>query len=224
MAKNSKRKRSENDRQVVKKARYSAPSGRSRYTRTRVGFGEAKYVDVAAFAYAANTTGSIGHVSIVPTGTTVNSRDGKNFRCTSVQVRGYWKADTTTTTSSGMALLVWDRQPNKALAAITDIMDTTASTAFIKRENQQRFKIIRKWRYCATGNSSTPATGKELYDIDDYIKLPAECVASCTTADTTGAIGNRISGALLFLTMGDTAAGTADLDCNVAIRTNFVEV
>lgn len=186
--------------------------------------GEAKYFDTAATGRALNTTGTVIHLDIVPQGTTVNSRDGRKFKNTSVQLRGYAQSDTATTITNGMMLLVWDRQPNKVLAGVTDILESATSFAFAKRENAQRFRILKKWRWCFGGNSTTPATGKEVYDIDDYVKLPDECIAECTASDTTGAIGNRVTGALLLLTIGDIAAGTTDAICNIGARVNFVDL
>lgn len=186
--------------------------------------GEAKYFDVASGTLALNTTGSITQLDSVPTGTTVNSRDGRKFKLTSFQVRGIAAADTTTTVTQGAMYLVWDRQPNKALAAITDVLDSASSVSFAKRENSQRFKIIKKWRWVFAGNSATPTANNAIYDIDDYVKLPEECVAECTSADTTGAYGNRVTGMLLLITIGSKAAGTNDADVTITTRVNFVDV
>jgi len=184
--------------------------------------GEAKYFDTAN-VLALNTTGTLNHIDIVPTGTTVNSRDGKNYTITSVQIRGNVVQDTTAATNNVAMYLVWDKQPNKALAAITDILDTSTTLSFIKRENAQRFQIIKKWRYALSGNAGTPTAGMEIYDVDDYIKLPRGLTASCTTADTTGAIGNRVTGALLLVGVGNTASGTTDAVGNINARVNFMD-
>lgn len=188
--------------------------------------GEAKYFDIASGTLPLNTTGQISHIDIVPTGTTVNSRDGRKFKNTSVQIRGVALSDSTTATSTGAMYLVWDRQPNKALAGITDVLDTASSYSFAKRENAQRFKIIKKWRWVFNGNNTTAGqqTSNTSYDIDDYVKLPDECVAECTTADTTGAIGSRVTGALLLVTVGNQVAGTADANVIIGTRVNFVDV
>lgn len=183
-----------------------------------------KFVDTAATVYNFDTTGSVTHISIVPTGTSVNAREGKNFKCNSVQIRGQAISNAATTYASGMALLVWDAQPNKALAAVTDILDTNTIWSFIKRENQQRFRILKKWRYDFAGNSVTPTTGDEIYDVDDFVRLPTDSYCACTSADTTGAIGNRISGALLLLTTGDKANGTTAAQFVVGVRTNFTDI
>jgi len=188
--------------------------------------GEAKYFDIAIGVLPLNTTGSVSHLDIIPTGTTVNSRDGRKFKNTSFQIRGVAAADTTTTSANGAMYLVWDRQPNKALAGVTDILDTASSSSFAKRENAQRFKIIKKWRYQFAGNITTAGqqTTATAFDIDDYVRLPEECVAECTTADTTGAIGNRVTGALLLLTIGNTGAGTTDANVSITTRVNFVDM
>lgn len=188
--------------------------------------GEAKYFDIAHGGMGLNTTGFIKHLDIVPTGTTVNSRDGRKFKNTSVQIRGIASSDTTTVTANGAMYLVWDKQPNKALTAIDQIFDTINSNSFSKRENVQRFKIIKKWRWAFAGNSATAgqSTSSAVFDIDDYVKLPDDCLAECTSADTTGEIGNRITGALLLVGMGNVATGTLDALVNVNTRVNFVDV
>jgi len=190
-------------------------------------YGEAKYFDVAAGSIALNTTGSVTQLDSVPTGTTVNSRDGRKFKLTSFQVRGIAGNDTTGTSSLGAMYLVWDRQPNKALAGVTDILDAATPVAFAKRENVQRFKIIKKWRWCFNGNGATAGqqTATSAFDIDDYVKLPDECVAECTTADTTGAIGNRVTGALLLVCVGNKAGPATDDDyVTITTRVNFSDL
>lgn len=180
-----------------------------------------KYVDLANASYEASTTGSITLVATIPQGNTVNNREGKSCQLTSCRVRGVVSVASTTTTVQAAAYLVWDRQPNKALAAITDVLDSVSSYSFPKRENSERFMIIKQWRCVLEGNSAAPATGDEQIDIDDYVKLPPECVSSYTVADTTGVIGDLITGALLFVTCGNRATGTTAASFTVGFRVNF---
>lgn len=192
---------------------------------TAVGWlGDKKYIDTAEANYVLNTTGSITHISIVPTGTNVNSREGKAFQVTSASIRGFATSDTTTTTTLGWIALVWDYQPNKALPVLTDIWDAISGSAMIKRENNARFKIILYRRYLFVGNSTTPTADKAAYDVDEFGKLPKDAVALCTSADTTGVIGNRLNGALYLCTGGSTAAGTADANTSLYCRVNFSEI
>lgn len=185
--------------------------------------GDHKFVDTATAVYVNDNTGSITHVTIVPTGTTVNSRDGTCFNPTSFRIRGRHTAGSTATFSLGRNYLVWDYEPKKVLPAITDILDATTDVAMPKRENQGRFRIIKQWDYNTAGNSVTPATGLEIADVDSYVKLPKGLVARCTDADTTGVIGNRIEGALYFVTLGSQNPGTTAANTVAFIRVGFKE-
>jgi len=186
--------------------------------------GEAKYVDIASAVYNLNTTGSIAHMSIIPQGTTVNTRVGRKSELKYFQMRGVIFSDSTTTLASWAVYLVWDAQPNKALAAITDVLDTASSHSFSKRENVQRFKILRKWTGVNVGNNATPSTALAAHRIDEYVPLPKGLVIVPTTADATGAIGDIITGALLLLTIGDQAAGTGDAHLTMTARTGFSDI
>lgn len=187
--------------------------------------GDAKFVDIANANYACDTTGSVTHLSIVPTGTTVNSRDGKAFRPTSFECAGTIYNSTSAGFNKARVLLVWDYQPNKALAGVTDILDSASSYSLKKRENAARFKIIRDWRFDLVGtNSSGLYTDTAFETFDQYVKLPADCVAACTAADTTGAIGNRVTGALLLVTIGNNVAGATSAVLTMTGRVNFMDL
>ena len=186
--------------------------------------GDAKYVDVSSATYVCDTTGAITHMSIVPQGSTVNQRDGKAFRCTSIQLRGKVTNGATAVANDCAVMLVWDKQPNKALAAITDILDAATAQALTKRENASRFVILRRYDFSLTGKSDGTSTAGYMRSFEKYVRLPSDCVAVCTTADTTGEIGNRVSGALLLVTVGGTAAGTAAASLIATARVNFTDV
>jgi len=186
--------------------------------------GEAKYVDIANAAYVCDTTGSVTHVSIVPQGTTVNTRVGRKCELKYFQMRGHIISGAATLECDYAVYLVWDEQPNKALAAVTDILDLSNSSALSKRENVQRFKILRKWTGLILGNITAPATGKEATRIDEYVRLPNGLIVVPTTADTTGVIGDIITGALLLVTVGSVAPGTGAANLAMTARTGFADV
>jgi len=186
--------------------------------------GDAKWVDTAQATYAVDTTGSITHISIVPQGTSVNAREGKAFRCTSVNIRGFISANSAATQNDYQCCLVWDYSPQKVLPAITDIFDSVTSLSFPKRENNERFKIVKKYKGILLGNSAAPTTGDETFHIDDYVKLPKDANVLCTTGDTTGAIGDVIQGALYWVTMGFHApSATLAAVATMGFRVNFTD-
>jgi len=184
--------------------------------------GDAKYVDASISQASVNTTATVQHISIVPQDNTVNGRNGRAFRCKTVRVRFQVNVDSASQINVVRCALVWDYQPNKALAAFTDIFDSSSVNAFPKRENNMRFKIVREFNFTLTGNSIL-ATPNSVHHVDEYIKLPRDANVLLTAADTTGVIGDVIQGALIFTTVGSTVAGSAD--CLVAgnARVNFTE-
>jgi len=184
---------------------------------------DAKYFDVALTNYACNTTGSITHLDIIPQGTTVNSREGKSYTLTKLQIRGLFVANSTSVLNTAGALIVWDKQPNKALAGITDVLDSVSPFAFNKRENRGRFVTIKRITRSIVGNSATPTTGREQVPYEKVINLPPGLISEKTAVDTTGVIGNTINGALLLVTVGTVAAGTQDADFSATFRIGFRE-
>lgn len=188
--------------------------------------GEAKYVDTGEATYACDTTGTITHVSIVPQGATAVARDGRTCEITACHIRGLIQSNSTTTITSGTLLLVWDQQPNKALAAIDDILDGKKAHLQNKRENANRFRILMRRDYALIGNTTTAgqATSASGYRVEEYIRLPKGCICVYTTADTTGAIANCIQGALLFVSIGQTAAGNSAAAFYGTLRTSFRDI
>jgi len=188
------------------------------------GAGENKYFDVAGAMYVLDNTGAITHLDVVTQGNTVNSRDGRKFMPTSVNFRGRIMSGTGTTFSENAVMLVWDKQPNKALAAITDVLDAATPYAQNKREHASRFQVIRRWDSVCSGKNDGTTVGGFIRNFDHFVRLPRGLIAECTPADTTGAIGNRVTGALLLITVGNMGAGATAASLYCSIRIGFKDV
>lgn len=182
---------------------------------------ESKFVDFAVNAVA-DTTGAVSLIPTIAQGTTVSTRLGRKAVLTSVWIRAVFLANTTSVTNKARFLLVWDRQPNKALAAVTDVLDSANSNSMQKDENRERFKILLDEKCVLIGNTVTP-TSQTAVVYDHYMKLPNYCVQEYTLADTTGVIGDLVTGALLLVTVGNVAAGTAAASVSGNIRTRFAD-
>jgi len=186
---------------------------------------DSKYFDTPSAQYAFNNAGGaalVKHLDIIPQGDTVNQRQGKSWQNTNLQVRGYIYGDTTALINHIALYIVWDRQPNKVLATVADLLETTTSSdAFMKRENKGRFLVIKKWHRVLIGNTTAVSTGREAIVIDKWIRLPQECIAQATAADNTGAIGNRVTGALLAFFVGNNAVGSSDASSVLSFRVGF---
>lgn len=183
---------------------------------------DAGFVDLAAAAYACNTTGSITLIATIAQGVTVNTRVGKKAAYKSLQVRGHVVSDVATVTAEAVWMIVYDRKPAGALPAITAILGAANSQAFLNDVNSDRFQIVARRDFGLVGNATTLATGQEFHKVDEYIKLNKRQLEFNALA--TGAIDDISKGALYLVTVGNVAAGTADAIAVLAFRTRFVDV
>lgn len=180
---------------------------------------EKKLIDVAASGYACDTTGSVTALNLCPTGDDELARDGKQIEVLTCHLQGYIAPqDSTAGTSLCRVLVVWDAQPNGALAAVTDILTAATSIANTNLNNRRRFTILRDGRF-VLGQISSTATqsyahspGAHVYN--EFIKVDRETLFNGTAAN----ISNITTGALLLVTIGNqavNAGGTAILSSRV---------
>lgn len=192
--------------------------------------GEGKFFDTVNGVEELVAAGSVTLLDNIPTGDLVSTRDGQKWRDIAVQLRGSIKADSTTTLALAKWMLVWDSQPNLALATVAAILDANSGTSSItqlpSRDGNRRFTILRSKTYTLAGNDTTAAQQNPngIYYVDEYVKLPRFCEVQTTAADTTGNIGNRVSGALLLVKMSDQATGTTAPDFDWTARVSFIDL
>lgn len=227
----NKKRKQQSETQVVTVTKKSRASGGVQIPR---GFVTPLAMDAKFWDPAANTTvtlatgGNVAHLDPIPIGSAVNQRIGKTWQEINFQFRGRAFAGVGAVLNHVAIYLIWDRQPNKALATVGDILadPTKETTAFMNRENKARFVTIKKWQRVLIGNTQPLAAGvnycgREAFVIDKWIKLPEECVANASVGDTTGQIGNRTTGALLLLTIGDKATGNTAASLTYNYRIGF---
>lgn len=198
---------------------YVAPRQQARVRRAMPQ--EVNYVDLAAATYGLNTTGSITLLATIAQGATVNQRIGKRAYYKSLLLRGSCYSNANTTIADGGFLVVYDKRPTGALPAITDILTSISPNAFMNDNNTGRFEVIRRFDYVFAGNSTTPTTGLEVHNIDEFIKLGKRPITF--EALGTGAINDIDMGALYLVTYGSVAAGTGASSLYIAARVRFTE-
>jgi len=179
------------------------------------------YVDLAKATYNLNTTGSIGLIATVAQGAATTQRIGKRIQLKSVQVRGMCYVDTTAVINHWAVMVVYDNKPTGTLPAITDILDSASSYSFTKNDNQGRFSILMRRQGVLIGNGSTPVTGGEAVDLNEFVKVNRPSVFKSAG---TGAIGDIEEGALYYITVGNAASGTADGQADIGFRTTFKDL
>lgn len=184
---------------------------------------EVNFVDNAAVAVEMNTTGTIGLVATIPQGAAQTQRIGRKIQLKSIQIRGVVGSDSTTTTASGSLFIVYDKRPDGTLPAITDILVSISSLSMTNSTNVGRFQIVKRMNWSFTGNNAGAGqqTDKTYYHVDKFVKISKRMVFK---AAGTGAIGDIEQGALYYVSVGDTAAGTADGKGTIHFRTRFWDI
>lgn len=186
---------------------------------------ELGFVDLAAAAYAYDTTGSVTLLNTVAQGTSVNQRVGKKIRMKGLQMRGYSANGTTAVFNDTAYLIVYDKRPTGALPAITDILVSASSQAMNNDANAGRFSILKRQDIVLIGNTTVQAAvANAITDIcarseDCYLDLGKREVVY--KAAGTGAIGDIEQGALYLVTIGSNAAGTTAASLTVTFRLRF---
>lgn len=185
---------------------------------------ESGFVDVAAAAYANNTTGTITLLNTVAQGASTSQRIGKKIALQSIQIRGNIESDAAAVFNDVANLIVYDKRPTGALPAITAILNTATSSSFNNDINSGRFRIVRRWDEYLVGGTTlatTPYTEKSGIGFDHFVSLKG--MKTVYKALGTGAIDDIEEGALYFVTVGNTAAGTADAQTGCGFRLRYRE-
>lgn len=185
--------------------------------------GELKYVDIASTVYACDTTGSVTALNLTAVGDDNTTRDGRQIIVTSCHIRGLiTNQDASTATSLARWLLVWDKQPNGAIATIANILAAATSISSTNLNNRERFVILRDKQY-GVGQIDTTATqtytiAPGVHECNEYVKINARTTYGGTAAD----IASVATGALLLVTIGNQAAASG-AQLTAATRVRFTD-
>lgn len=182
------------------------------------------FVDLAAAAYAFDTTGSITLIATIPQGTTVNTRVGKKAVYRSIQMRGYCFNGTTATYNDCAIIMVYDRRPTGVLPAITDVLVSSTSYSMNNDVNSGRFQIVRRFDFELIGNitgviATQQITESSAKSVDAFVSITNKPIVF--KALGTGAIADIEEGALYMITVGNTNAGTGAANLAVGFRIRF---
>lgn len=183
---------------------------------------ETRFVDVAFTAYNFDTTGSIAHINIITTGTSVNQRSGKKTLMKSLQCRGNVSNNTTAIINDCALLIVYDRRPTGALPAITDILNTATPQSFNNDTNSGRFQILKRMDFMLRGTvAATIALDSGAASCDFFLDLKNKPLVN--KAVGSGAIADIEEGALYLVTVGQIAAGAGAATGSLGFRLRFLD-
>lgn len=202
---------------TYRKGPYRVLTGGQRHTNPVYPKPECKIydTDVAAASpptstlYPITNVGVVSCVNTIPTGTGVGGFTGNQVSIKSAAYRFELDLGTTPVATSGRVLLIWDKQPNGALAAFTDIFAFPNYLSFANVNTRERFVILRNDQF-----SLSPQGDQSIF-IERFVKI------NMTTTFTNNSAGTvPQTGALLIVFIADqaTAANQPRIAGNIRVR------
>lgn len=186
-----------------------APNPRPYQPRTSINKYENKALTLGSASSLCREEGQVFHLDQIDRGVQLGNALGQKHMVTAVHIRGRWQMQNAKSFDRPGYYLVWDKQPNEALATPGDILDlstggTDCSLAFPNQDNNSRFIILAKRESnAANQNQNDDEFNTSMqWTVDEYHRLPRNLVATKVLSDASGVISNRVSGALLLLTFG----------------------
>jgi len=159
--------------------------------------------------------GLVTPLNLVPQGDDSVSRDGRKISIRSLLCM-LFDPNQAHGTSPWRYAIVWDKQPNGALAAATDIFDTTTYNAVPNLNNRNRFMILydsslaKKTGAMPVGNNA----GLLQWSDQHYLAMEMDTIFNSTATATIAAI---TTGALLMVYLGGVNSSAA-FDSTFRIR------
>jgi len=182
----------------------------------------AGFADFSFVTTEANTTGYIAHLGVISQGSSTNQRIGKRITYKSVQVRGHVVVGSATKTADTTMCIVYDRDPGAAVPTIAEIFNSASPNSFLNDNNSDRFRILRRLDMNLCGNSTTPATGREIFQLEEFIDLKG-LKAEYKTSSTGGVMGDLTMGALYVVLLSDMPGGTTAPVYGFGARIRFAD-
>lgn len=190
--------------------------------------------------FTLQTVGSITPLNLIRQGPRYTNRVGRRIRMVSLELHGAFIPFRTGPIDYVRVMIIYDRQPNRSLPAIGDILldvdedGTTTSTNSYSMKNPNyadRFLVLRDHRHLLPSLTLTAAVVTNLgvvdsvnptFIINDFI--PLDNLITQYAADTAPPIaGDITTGGLYLVTIGANAAGTEPFRFFAANRLRFFD-
>lgn len=185
-----------------------------------------KFLDSDLSILTASQTETITLLNQVSQGTDENQRLGRNIAMKSIQLRGKIQGNSAGVNAICRILVVYDRQPNKLLPVYADIIASANAASvfsgFSNQNNRDRFAIIMDKSFAVIG-AATSVSQDAIIAFNKFVKLP-NLITNYDNSAATGVITTLTTGSLLFVTIGDTVAGTTSPVVTIDARLRFNDV
>lgn len=187
--------------------------------------------------FTMNTTGTVTCLNMISTGSSFFNRYGRRIALKSLHFHGIIQNNGNSNVNTHeylRFLIVYDRQANGALPALSDILqntdqqanNTTSVFSDLNLNNRERFLILRDYRKefpMVTGaNAPYYPDGQTPYTLNEFIKLK-DLLTHYKADSSPAVIGDIATGSLLLVTVGSQAAGADAYKLQCSWRLRFTE-
>lgn len=204
---------------------------------------EIKAIDIASTTYAFQLVGTPPTFTLlngVQVGAGFFNRVGSRIEMKNIHIRGIIENIATSISSYGRMLIVYDRQPNGAAPAITEVLQSrdqtgtaaTSSQSEINLDQRDRFVILRdkQWYLPPVTNTANVLTNGPTYpagesentwEINEFIKMKG-LVTHYKSSSNPTTIADINTGAVYLLFIQNQSAST--YQARVGIRVRFLDL
>lgn len=174
--------------------------------------------------YSTTTSAGVVPVNLVGSGSSSFQRVGRKVYNLTVRINGVLKCQIENNAGSITSLavrgmLVWDKQPNGSLPALSDIIGHTEPDGTegyfwldpLRFDNTGRFRILLDEKFCINGGSTPAAAGQQSVSImyEKFLNLKKKNLESLYKAEnSTPGIGDVSSGGLFWVWRADDNGAT----------------
>lgn len=190
---------------------------------------ERKTFDVVPGVAQVNTTGFVQVICVPTLGNDYVNRVGRKITIKSVFIKGYIRTEISlslaaanATSQAARVLLVYDDQPNGALATVTDILNSADPASQLNLNNRDRFRILKEKFFVFDPYLGAAFAGRQIYPIKIFKRLNLDVTFNGVNG---GTIADIQTGALLMVYIGSNAAGVnTDINAYLSSRVRFLDM
>jgi len=180
---------------------------------------EYKYMDttLSPGSTRCDTTGDVILVNGCARGDDVGDRIGRKIVMKSLEMRLYaYVTAGTGVDQTNRVMVVYDKQPNGAAPAITDVLVSISTTALKNANNDHRFNVLYDQTYYLNGSGESDSA--KIWKNYRRLNFPVQF-----NSGDAGTIADIQTGSLYFLVMGSEARGVTASQINGRVRVKFVD-
>jgi hypothetical protein len=199
---------------------------------------EVKALDIPVGTYTLNSTALVTPLNLIRAGSSFFNRIGRRVEMKNLHLKLQIASLRTVAVNDYVrVMVVYDRQTNGALPAITDILqdtdqagaNTTNSYSSLNLNNRDRFIMLCDWRIClpsqtlTAGQVTTPGfvdPVETLIDLERFIKLKG-LITQYRADSAPAVIGDVASGGLYLVTYGNSAPGNEGFQAGGSLRLRY---